>query len=121
MAGSLFEDADKSKNYVCQMPVTGEYVVWTDGGLKWQGGGNKYEYFKTSQIEFVDLTEVSEGNYVASGTNPAVGVAQALAESKVSWVPSVMFGGGSSSNSAMDAVGLKMLLDITKSLDKTNK
>jgi hypothetical protein len=37
MAGSLFEDADKSKNYVCQMPVTGEYVVWTDGGLKWQG------------------------------------------------------------------------------------
>lgn len=51
----------------------------------------------------------------------AVGVAQALAESKVSWVPSVMFGGGSSSNSAMDAVGLKMLLDITKSLDKTSK
>lgn len=35
--------------------------------------------------------------------------------------PSVMFGGGSSSNSAMDAVGLKMLLDITKSLDKTSK
>lgn len=70
-AGSLFEDADKSKNYVCQMPVTGEYVVWTDGGLKWQGGGNKYEYFKTSQIEFVNLEEVSEGNYVASGTNPA--------------------------------------------------
>lgn len=51
----------------------------------------------------------------------AVGVAQALAESKVSWVPSVMFGGGSSSNSAIDAVGLKMLLDITKSLEKTSK
>lgn len=31
------------------------------------------------------------------------------------------FGGGSSSNSAMDAVGLKMLLDITKSLEKTSK
>lgn len=52
---------------------------------------------------------------VAAGLTPAeraewdyktaVGVAQALAESKVSWVPSVMFGGGSSSNSAMDAVG----------------
>lgn len=54
-------------------------------------------------------------------TKSAVGVAQALAESKVSWVPSVMFGGGSSSNSAMDAVGLKMLLDITKSLEKTSK
>lgn len=51
----------------------------------------------------------------------AMVVAQALAESKVSWVPSVMFGGGSSSNSAMDAVGLKMLLDITKSLEKTSK
>lgn len=63
---------------------------------------------------------------VAAGLTPAeraewdyktaVGVAQALAESKVSWVPSVMFGGNGSSNSAMDAVGLKMLLDITKSL-----
>lgn len=51
----------------------------------------------------------------------AVGVAQALAESKVSWVPSVMFGGNGSSNSAIDAVGLKMLLDITKSLEKTSK
>lgn len=297
MAGSLFEDADKSKNYVCQMPMSGKYVVWTDGGLQWQGFGNKHEYFKTSQIEFVDWKEVSEGNYIASGENPAasltfndkgkgfiigsfrvvmpnddanmkkiqqdfgsekalianlikptlykvvtscgplmsslesvsetrtdliayitdqlnngvyktvvvrdsvtneitgekelrakweqekekavavtkaqqefevaeleakkakqvalkvqaegeakaaanralvsagltpaeraewdyktaVGVAQALAESKVSWVPSVMFGGGSSSNSAMDAVGLKMLLDITKSLEKTSK
>ena len=39
LSGALFEDADKSKNYVCQMPVTGEYVVWTDGGLQWQGLG----------------------------------------------------------------------------------
>lgn len=31
------------------------------------------------------------------------------------------FGGSGSSNSAMDAVGLKMLLDITKSFDKTSK
>lgn len=68
---------------------------------------------------------------VAAGLTPAeraewdyktaVGVAQALAESKVSWVPSVMFGGNGSSNSAIDAVGLKMLLDITKSFDKTSK
>lgn len=66
LSGALFEDADKSKNYVCQMPVTGEYVVWTDGGLQWQGLGNKHEYFKTSQVEFSGLEEVSEGNYVAS-------------------------------------------------------
>lgn len=75
--------------------------------------------------------ETEEQINVAAGLTPAeraewdyktaVGVAQALAESKVSWVPSVMSGGGSSSNSAMDAVDLKMLLDITKSLDKTSK
>lgn len=66
------EDADKSKNYVCQMPITGEYVVWTDGGLKWQGWGNVKEYAKTSQIEFTDL-ERNEGGYVAVGENPAAG------------------------------------------------
>lgn len=75
--------------------------------------------------------ETEEQINVAAGLTPAeraewdyktaVGVAQALAESKVSWVPSVMFGGNGSSNSAMDAVGLKMLLDITKSFDKTSK
>ena len=51
---SAIEDADKSKNYVCQVPITGEYVVWTDGGLQWQGYGNVKEYAKTSQIEFSD-------------------------------------------------------------------
>lgn len=33
LSGKMFEDADKSKNYVCQMPITGEYSVWTEGGL----------------------------------------------------------------------------------------
>ena len=72
LSGSLLEDADKSKNYVCQMPVTGEYVVWTDGGLQWQGLGNVHSYDKTSQIEFSDLQK-NEGGYVASGDNPAAG------------------------------------------------
>lgn len=142
MAGALWEDADKSKNYVCQMPVTGNYVVWTDGGLQWQGLGTVRSYSKTSQIEFTGL-EKNEDGYVAAGSNPAaaltfndkgrgfivgsfrvvmpndaVGVANALANSKVQWVPSVMFGGNGSGNNAMDAVGLKMLMDITKSFDK---
>lgn len=69
-SGMLFEDADKSKNYVCQMPVTGEYVVWTNGGLQWQGLGNVREYSKTSQIEFTELEKNEEG-YVAVGENPA--------------------------------------------------
>ena len=72
LSGSLLEDADKSKNYVCQMPITGEYVVWTDGGLQWQGFGNVREYMKTSQIEFSDLQR-NEGGYVATGDNPAAG------------------------------------------------
>ena len=70
LSGSLMEDADKSKNYVCQMPITGEYVVWNDGGLQWQGFGNVREYAKTSQIEFTDL-ERNETGYIASGSNPA--------------------------------------------------
>lgn len=69
-SGMLFEDADKSKNYVCQMPVTGEYVVWTDGGLQWQGLGTVRDYSKTSQIEFSELEKNEEG-YVATGENPA--------------------------------------------------
>lgn len=70
MAGALFEDADKSKNYVCQMPMTGEYVVWTDGGLQWQGLGTLREYAKTSQIEFTQIEKNDEG-YIAGGENPA--------------------------------------------------
>lgn len=70
LLGSLFEDADKSKNYVCQMIGTGRYSVWTDGGLQWQGFGTVREYSKTSQIEFTELEKNDEG-YVASGENPA--------------------------------------------------
>lgn len=70
LLGSLFEDADKPKNYVCQMIGTGRYSVWTDGGLQWQGFGTVREYSKTSQIEFTELEKNDEG-YVASGENPA--------------------------------------------------
>lgn len=70
LSGMLFEDADKSKNYVCQMPVSGAYAVWADGGLQWQGFGTVREYSKTSQIEFTELEKNEEG-YVASGENPA--------------------------------------------------
>lgn len=46
-----------------------------------------------------------------------VGVAQALADSKVQWVPSVMMGGANGTN-AMDAVGLNMLLDVVNKMNK---
>lgn len=64
------EDADKSKNYVCQMPITGVYHVWTEGGLQWQWFGNVEAYNKTSQVEFSGL-EKNEQGYVAVGKNPA--------------------------------------------------
>ena len=67
---SLFEDADKSKNYVCQMPITGEYRVWTEGGLQMQLFGNVESYSKTSQVEFSGL-EKNEHGYIAVGENPA--------------------------------------------------
>ena len=72
LSGKMFEDADKSKNYVCQMPVTGEYSVWTEGGLQMQWFGDIDAYAKTSQIEFSDL-EKNQTGYVAVGPNPAAG------------------------------------------------
>ena len=72
LSGKMFEDADKSKNYVCQMPITGEYSVWTEGGLQMQWFGDIDAYAKTSQIEFSDL-EKNQTGYVAVGPNPAAG------------------------------------------------
>ena len=45
-SGMLFEQTDRSKIYVCQMPFTGEYKVWTEGKLEWQGGGDIDAYSK---------------------------------------------------------------------------
>lgn len=73
LSAALFEDADKSKNYVCQMPWTGNYHIWTEGGLQWQGFGNVYDYSKTSQVEFTGVMKNDEG-YIAAGDNPAAAV-----------------------------------------------
>ena len=66
----IFEDADKSKNYVCQMPITGNYKVWTDGGLQVQMFGNVQSYSKTSQVEFSGV-EKNQMGYVGVGRTPA--------------------------------------------------
>jgi hypothetical protein len=70
----LTEDANKSFNYVVQMPISGEYHTWTDGGLQWQGFGHVEAYHKTSQIEFTGA-EANENGYVAVGENPAAQLA----------------------------------------------
>lgn len=51
-----------------------------------------------------------------------VGVAEALSKSNVRWVPEIMMNGNNSgSGSAMDAVGLNMLMDVAKKMKKSNK
>ena len=48
----------------------------------------------------------------------AVGIAQALSESKVSWVPSIILNGSNANgNNAMDAVGLNMMLDVVQKMN----
>lgn len=66
----IAEDANKSKNYVCQMPISGNYHVWTEGGWQWQWFGKVSVYNKTSQVEFTELRK-DENGYVAEGKNPA--------------------------------------------------
>jgi uncharacterized membrane protein YqiK len=50
-----------------------------------------------------------------------VGVAEALSKSKIKWVPDVMLGNNGNGNSAMDAVGLKMVMDIADKLSNSGK
>ncbi|MBO6253804.1 MAG: hypothetical protein J6O49_09180 [Bacteroidaceae bacterium] len=71
--GGLAEDCDKSKNYVCQYPVSGKYGVWTEGGAQWQLFGNVYEYNKTNQVEFTGVEKNDDG-YIAAGPNPGAAV-----------------------------------------------
>ena len=73
VVGGVMEDCDKSKNYVCQYPLTGKYEVWTEGGAQFQWWGNVYEYNKTTQVEFTGVEKNEEG-YVASGSNPGAAV-----------------------------------------------
>lgn len=47
----------------------------------------------------------------------AIGIAQALANSNVRWVPEIIMNGGSNAGSAMDAVGLNMMMDVVKKMN----
>lgn len=50
----------------------------------------------------------------------AIGIAHELAQSNVQWVPTIMFGGGNN-GSAMDAVGLNMMLDVVQKMNSNKK
>ena len=66
--GAWVEECDKSKIYVNQMPFTGEFKVWSEGGMQWQLWGNVHEYSKTNQVEFTGVEKDSTG-YIAVGEN----------------------------------------------------
>ena len=68
--GKLWEQTDRSKIYVCQMPVSGEYRVWSEGKLEWQGLGDVDAYNKTSQVVYEGLKKEGD-DYVLIGENPA--------------------------------------------------
>ena len=73
VSNSAFEDCDRSEIYVNQYPLTGEFAVWTDGGVHGQWWGTIHEYHKTNQVEFTGVEKNDEG-YIASGSNPGAAV-----------------------------------------------
>ena len=85
------------------------------------------------RIEAQGLAEAAAAKAkVAAGLTPlekatieketAIGIAQALADSKVRWVPEIIVSGdGGNSNNAMDAVGLNMMMDIVKKMNSEKK
>ncbi len=74
--GYLVEDMDKRQIGINQIPISGQYEYWTDGGFQWQKYGNVSIYDKTSQIWFNEIKKDENGNvYVTPGMdNPAMAI-----------------------------------------------
>ncbi len=70
------EDMDKSKIGINQIPISGTYEYWTNGGFQWQKFGNVAIYDKTSQIWFNEISRDKEGNVRISSDmeNPAMAI-----------------------------------------------
>lgn len=74
--GYLVEDMDKRQIGINQIPISGQYEYWTDGGFQWQKYGTVSIYDKTSQIWFNEIKKDDNGNvYVTpSMDNPAMAI-----------------------------------------------
>lgn len=74
--GYLVEDMDKRQIGINQIPISGQYEYWTDGGFQWQKYGNVSIYDKTSQIWFNEIKKDENGNvYITPGMdNPAMAI-----------------------------------------------
>lgn len=89
----------------------------------------KAEYEKQRIIAEGQAEAEANRMKVAAGLSPqekaeweyktAVGIASALADSKVRWVPEIIVGssGNGGSSTAMDAVGINMMLDVVKKMN----
>lgn len=74
--GFLVEDMDKRQIGINQIPLSGQYEYWTNGGFQWQKYGTVSIYDKTSQIWFNEIKKDDNGNvYVTpSMDNPAMAI-----------------------------------------------
>lgn len=74
--GYLVEDMDKRQIGINQIPISGQYDYWTDGGFQWQKYGSVSIYDKTSQIWFNQIKKDENGNvYVTPDMdNPAMAI-----------------------------------------------
>lgn len=74
--GYLVEDMDKRQIGINQIPVSGQYEYWINGGFQWQKYGNVSIYDKTSQIWFNQIKKDANGNvYVTPDMdNPAMAI-----------------------------------------------
>lgn len=73
---ALVEDMDKSKIGINQIPITGTYEYWTDGGFQWQKYGTLTVYDKTSQIWFNEIKKGKNGevSVTTDMENPAMSI-----------------------------------------------
>lgn len=74
--GFLVEDMDKRQIGINQIPISGQYEYWTNGGFQWQKYGYVSIYDKTSQIWFNQIKKDDNGNvYVTPDMdNPAMAI-----------------------------------------------
>lgn len=72
----MVEDMDKRQIGINQIPLTGQYEFWTDGGFEWQKFGTVAIYDKTSQIWFNEIQRDKKGNVFVTPDmeNPAMAI-----------------------------------------------
>ncbi len=68
------EDMDRKQIGVNQIPITGSFEYWTNGGFQWQKLGSVTIYDKTSQIWFNQIVKDATGNVAVTPDmeNPAM-------------------------------------------------